>query len=75
MTGFYPYVVWSFEHDAWWGPRHTGYTPDLAKAGRYSKAEAVKIVEHANRYRSTEYERAMTLVDAMEYGPPDRASK
>jgi hypothetical protein len=68
--GFYPFVVWSFEHDAWWGPGRMGYTTDLTKAGRYSEADATDIVAKANRYRSIPYERAMTLVDAMEHGAP-----
>jgi hypothetical protein len=72
MPGFYPFVVWSFEHDAWWGPGRIGYTRDLAAAGRYSEAEARAIAEDANRYRQTEYERALSLVDAMESGPPQR---
>lgn len=38
------YVIWSHEHGQWWGPNHCGYTDDLAKAGRYSKAEAGEIV-------------------------------
>lgn len=33
-------VVWSFEHQAWWGPDHRGYTTDLAKAGRYTAQQA-----------------------------------
>lgn len=27
----------------WWGPDHSGYTTDIDKAGRYTKAEADKI--------------------------------
>jgi hypothetical protein len=38
-----PYVVWSIEHKAWWGPNHAGYTTSLDKAGRYSREDAVKI--------------------------------
>jgi hypothetical protein len=70
MPGFYPFVIWSFEHDAWWGPGRMGYTRELAQAGRYSEAEATAIVADANRYRPVEYERALPLVDALETGPP-----
>ena len=34
------FVVWSHEHQMWWGPNHAGYTPDLNKAGRYTRREA-----------------------------------
>jgi hypothetical protein len=38
------YVIWSFEHDQWWGPGHAGYTPNLEAAGRYTALEAGEIV-------------------------------
>lgn len=38
------YVVWSFEHRQWWRANHSGYTPYLADAGRYSAEEAGAIV-------------------------------
>lgn len=44
------YVIWSFEHDAWWKENHRGYTPHLDEAGIYSKDEAAKIVENANKF-------------------------
>jgi hypothetical protein len=44
------WVVWSEEHGAWWGPGWHGYVPSLAAAGRYDKAEALDIMERANRY-------------------------
>jgi hypothetical protein len=42
------YVIWSFEHTAWWRPRSCGYTPHLYEAGHYSQAEADAIVADAN---------------------------
>ncbi len=37
------YLVWSNEHSAWWGPDHRGYTRVIDRAGRYERAEAMKI--------------------------------
>jgi hypothetical protein len=47
------YVIWSEEHGAWWRPGKRGYTRQLAKAGRYEKAEAEEIVTKANKYPPT----------------------
>jgi len=41
-------VIWSIEHQAWWAPDRWGYSDTLAGAGRYSRAEALQIVEDAN---------------------------
>lgn len=41
------YVLWSFEHHAWWGPDFVGYTEDLRQAGRYSAEEAGRIVTNS----------------------------
>jgi hypothetical protein len=45
-----PYVIWSEEHGAWWGPGKGGYTRSLLKAGRYSEALARGIVRNANQW-------------------------
>lgn len=37
------YLVWSNEHQAWWGPEHRGYTRHIDRAGRYDRAEALSI--------------------------------
>lgn len=29
------YVIWSHEHNKWWAANSSGYTDDLAQAGRY----------------------------------------
>lgn len=34
------WLVYSREHNAWWRANRSGYTNDIAQAGRYSKAEA-----------------------------------
>ena len=38
------YVIWSFEHQAWWAPNRCGYTAKLDEAGRYKRDEAASIV-------------------------------
>lgn len=47
------YLIWSYEHDAWWGPGKCGYTRDETKAGRYQEAEAKEICDNANQYSAT----------------------
>lgn len=37
------YLIWSHEHNAWWGPNQSGYTTDVEQAGRYSFDEAAEI--------------------------------
>ena len=38
------FLIWSWEHLAWWNPQHRGYTEQLALAGRYSFEDAADIV-------------------------------
>jgi hypothetical protein len=40
MTDTERYLIWSWEHQAWWGPNRCGYTTDVGLAGRYTEAEA-----------------------------------
>jgi hypothetical protein len=42
------YLIWSFEHNAWWGPNEVGYVKNIEKAGRYSLAGAERICLAAN---------------------------
>lgn len=65
------YVIWSFEHGAWWAPNRYGYTRVLDEAGRYSQADAEAIVATAN-LPDTEQERALTLDEARRTGPPTK---
>jgi hypothetical protein len=62
------YVIWSFEHEGWWGPGWRGYTRNLAKAGRYTGEQAAAIVAQANIMK--EEERLQTLETAETLGPP-----
>lgn len=41
------YLVWSNEHNAWWGPGRCGYSPGLIGAGKYSREQALKICRDA----------------------------
>lgn len=42
-----PVLVWSNEHQAWWGPREQGYVPAPAFAGRFSRKRARQIIRDA----------------------------
>lgn len=44
------YVIWSFEHKAWWRPDRCGYTEFLDEAARYTEGEAIALVDAANQY-------------------------
>jgi hypothetical protein len=68
-----PWVVWSFEHDAWWAPGRLGYVQDLAAAGRYTKLEAIEIERHANQYLRDGVirEQALPLAQAERDGAPE----
>jgi hypothetical protein len=43
MTTDDTYLVWSNEHDAWWGPNANGYVRRVEHAGRYTHAQALQI--------------------------------
>lgn len=38
------FLIWSFEHHAWWAPERRGYVPTVDQAGRYTADEAGAIV-------------------------------
>lgn len=61
------WVIWSYEHNAWWRPGRMGYTTLLTEAGRYTADEASEIVHHANEFSRSVQERAVRLRDAEEY--------
>lgn len=42
------WLIWSNEHGSWWGPAERGYTRSIEEAGRYTYAEAKKIVDKAS---------------------------
>ena len=41
------YLVWSNEHNAWWGPGEMGYVRRVADAGRYTRDHALRICRRA----------------------------
>ncbi len=43
-----PHLIWSFQHDAWWGPCERGYVQNSADAGRYRFEIASRIVDDSN---------------------------
>jgi hypothetical protein len=57
------WVIWSFEHRAWWRPGRMGYSVEIDRAGRYTEQEARAIVRDANRYSATAQEIAIHLTD------------
>lgn len=60
------YVIWSYEHRAWWAPYRCGYTEDLEQAGRYSLREAGDIVVNSVMVE----ELALHENIAKDWGPP-----
>lgn len=42
-----PYLIWSHEHGAWWGPEECGYVRSLSQAGRYTQAQALAVCARA----------------------------
>lgn len=60
------FLVWSNEHDAWWGPNHRGYSTNVLAAGIYSRADAEEIVANSDR---REEMRPLSAVKRPEYAP------
>lgn len=47
------WLIYSLEHNGWWAPKETGYTPNIEEAGLYKYERACEIVENANKHLST----------------------
>lgn len=47
VEGEETYLIWSNEHNAWWGPNRCGYAPGLIGAGKYSREAALAICRDA----------------------------
>ena len=37
------FLIWSHEHNLWWGRNERGYVAEVDQAGRYDKATAVAL--------------------------------
>lgn len=44
------WLIWSNEHNAYWGPNHCGYTRDIDQAGRYQQSDADSVCAAANAH-------------------------
>ena len=66
------WLIWSFEHNAWWGPNSGGYYTELRAAGLYTEAEAKRIEASANRggVRNEEARHISTQAEAIRYALP-----
>ena len=60
------YLVWNFEHGAWWRPGRHGYTDNIEDAGRYSAREAGEIATDSIMLESV----AICEPIALRQGPP-----
>jgi hypothetical protein len=58
------WLIWSHEHEAWWGQNENGYTKDRAEAGRYPFARAREICESANRGKKQIEETMLPVTDS-----------
>jgi hypothetical protein len=57
------YLIWSNEHNAWWGPGRMGYVIEPSLAGRYTLKEATQICENANCYSKEVQERMVAVAE------------
>lgn len=53
------WLIWSIEHNAWWGKNETGYVQKKEDAGEYSYDLACEIVSRANRWTENKPSEAM----------------
>ena len=72
------YLIWSNEHNAWWGPREAGYVTQVLCAGVYTRERAeqierrsapdevaVPLSEAIDRYRRWHATTAGTVLEAI----------
>jgi len=57
------YLIWSYEHNAYWRRNSCGYTVNKDEAGRYCYAEAKEIVTMANAFGGTIKEAMLADLD------------
>jgi len=61
------FLIWSNEHEAWWGSGRHGYVYIIRLAGRYERDEAEAICRNANAYLPKDAEPNEVMVLAPEY--------
>lgn len=59
------WLIWSVEHDAWWGPNRGGYFTSLELAGLYTEEEAKCIQASADSTRGERHDNARRLTDVL----------
>lgn len=70
------WLIWSFEHQAWWKSSGWGYTRDISKARQYEYDQAVDIVTISNNCHASELpQEAMVPVPAIEHALKDIAEE
>lgn len=57
------WLIWSVEHGAWWAAEHKGYVIDRKSAGRYTYAEALRIVSNANLHHDADVPNEAMILD------------
>jgi hypothetical protein len=41
------YLIWSVEHNRWWGPGERGYVVSISEAGHYPREVALRVCTKA----------------------------
>lgn len=55
------FLIWSFEHNAFWKPFEQGYTPDIREAGLYGHETTKRILFSANFDKRQAHELAILV--------------
>lgn len=64
------WLIWSMEHQAFWGPNECGYVREWKEAGRYPFLKALAIVENAN-YRTGKNPREAMIMENTAHAKPE----
>lgn len=62
------FLVWSNEHNAWWGPNRMGYTTERIFAGKYSEEEANQICVNAGLWKKRIPNEEKVACEPFDYG-------
>ena len=58
------FLIWSFEHRAWWRPNSSGYTQSIDEAGAYMLEDALQLCTGANLFHPTDPHEAIVPIPA-----------